>query len=73
LGHEGIFWLLSRIEEVASSANNKGFFQKIRTAYNVIICQRCYNVHGAYLAIEEGGGGLFCSLKVVRNGVGVAL
>jgi hypothetical protein len=62
---------------MASSVNSKGFFRKIRTACSVILCQKSYNVHGTYLAIKEfsGGGrwGLFCSLKVERTGVGVAL
>jgi hypothetical protein len=45
------------IEEVASLANSKGFFQKIRTACSIILCQRSFNVYGTYLAIEEFNGG----------------
>jgi hypothetical protein len=57
LGHEGIFWLLSTIEGVASSVNSKGFFRKIRTARSVFLSQRSFNIHGTYLAIEEFNGG----------------
>lgn len=77
LDHEGIFWLLSTIEEVASSADSKGFFRKIRTACNVILCKDASMFMGlTWLSkslVEEGGEGLFYSLKAKRSGVGVAL
>jgi hypothetical protein len=35
----------------------EGFYRKIRVSQSVFLCQRSYNAHGAYLAIEEFSGG----------------
>lgn len=52
----GIFWLLSRVDEVAWLENSVGFVRKVRDSQSALLCQRCYNSHRNYLAIEEFSG-----------------
>jgi hypothetical protein len=73
LGHEGIFWLLSTIEEMAS-ANSKtvrASFGKSEPHATSSFVKEATTFMGLIWPsrnlVEEGGGGLFYSLKAERE------
>lgn len=57
LGRTDSCWLLDTVEELLTVKSSSAFWKCSRAGFPAIIAQRCSNIHGRFLVVEEYGRG----------------